>query len=110
DVVIVQDEHEVFLSGTSTHQQVVNQQRQQGLRQGRVKWVGQHLPARAQVRVVGLQSGKQVREEAYRFIVLWFEREPGDRDSTRGQPVGEQRGLAEANRRGKKGQSSLPAL
>ena len=89
DVVIVQDENEVFLSGASTYQQLVDQQRQHGFHQWRVKWVVWHLPGRAQARVVGLQGGKQVREEAYRFIVLWFEREPGDRDSTQGQPVGE---------------------
>ncbi len=98
DLVIVQDENEVFLSSGSPRQQVVDQKRQHGLQQWRLKWVVQHLPGRAQVRVIGLQGGKQVREEAHWFIILWFEREPGDRDGTRGQPVGEQRGLAEANR------------
>ena len=34
---------------------------------------------RVQVRVRGLQSGKQVREEAGEVIVLWLEREPGSR-------------------------------
>src|SRR5438034_9643490 len=69
-----------------------------------------HLPDCAQVRIIGLQGGKQVREEACWFIVLWFEREPGDRDGTRGQPVGEQRGLAEADRCRNEDQGSLHAL
>ena len=69
-----------------------------------------HLPDCAQVRIIGLQGGKQVREEARRFIVLWFEREPGDRDGTRGQPVGEQCGFAEANWRRNEDQGTLHAL
>src|SRR2546421_12781177 len=110
DLVIVQDENDVFLSGDPTYQQVVDQQRQHGLHRWRLKRVVQYLPDRAQVRIIGLQGGKQVREEACRFIVLWFEREPRDRDGTRGQPVGEQRGLAEANWRRNEDQGSLHAL
>ena len=110
DLVIVQDENGVFLSGDPTYQQVVDQQRQHGLHRWRLKRVVQHLPDRAQVRIIGLQGGKQVREEAHWFIILWFEREPGDRDGARGQPVGEQCGFAEANRCRNEGQGSLHAL
>src|SRR5712691_11809564 len=110
DLVIVQDENEVFLSGGSTYQQVVNKQRQHGLHRWRVKWVVQRLPDRTQVRIIGLQGGKQIREEACQFIVLWFEREPGYRDGTRGHPFGEQCGFAEANWCRNEGQGSLHAL
>ena len=84
EMVIVQDENGVFLSGGSPYQHAVDQQRQHGLHRWRSKWVVQHLPDRTQVGIIGLQGSNQVREEACGFIVLCFEREPGGRDGTRG--------------------------
>src|SRR5260221_960906 len=70
----------------------------------------QGLSAKSQSRITGLQGGKQVGEEACRVIVLGLEREPGSRNSTRGQPVGKQGGFAEPSRCRKEEQCLFQAL
>src|SRR6266404_2636943 len=70
----------------------------------------QGLSAQSQSRITVLQGGKQVGEEACRVIVLGLEREPGSRNGTRGQPVGEQGGLAEPSRCRKEDQCLFQAL
>src|SRR2546425_9382546 len=70
----------------------------------------QGLSAQPQLRITGLQGGKQVGEEARWVIVLGLEGEPGSGDGTGGQPVGEQGGFAEPGRCRKEDQCPLQAL
>ena len=92
-VVIVEHKDEAVRGGSD----VIEQGRQQRVGRRWLRRLERTYHSCADGRHDRAQSGDEVRQKACEFVLPFVQRQPGDRSLAAGQPVADQRGLAEAD-------------